>query len=177
MAEDETPSIPKRLVLLIVAGALIPFLAVGFTLYMTLGKGNKPSFEVVHDYLHTPQVIPERIEQAGDELRRIEIGTGNIEVYDASGQRYSIHPDGSMLRRGGAIPVPPQSFSIDDVDFDQLPAILSAVNQQTGADPSKAKLEYVGDELLWTITYWSEAGSGQLYFTPNGEPRRASNAR
>lgn len=177
MSEAQSQGVPRRVILLIVLGALLPFIAAGVTLYMTLVRKTDPQFEAVQDYLATPQVIPERIKQAGDELRRVDVKRGNIEIYDVGGQRYTFAPNGNMMRRGGSIPVAGQSFRVDDIDFDKLPAILAATEERTGAKANRVRLEYVGEELLWMVAYSSEDGANQLYFTPSGEPRVASNAK
>jgi hypothetical protein len=177
-AQTPTGSVPRRVILLIVFGSLLPFLAGGVILWMTLGGGaEEQTFPIVDNYLDAPQTVAERIKPISDEVRRVEISR-TLEIYDATGQRYSIGANGTHLRRGGVDRnVPTETFRVDDVDFGSLPAILEAANERSGGHATTAQLEYVDGALTWRVFVWSEGGSNELLYDLDGELRRKSNAR
>jgi hypothetical protein len=179
MTEPQTTSgsMPTRVIVIIFLAALIPIFGVGILLYSSFGGEQQKTFPVVDDYLRHPETVPERVEQIGPELRRIEISHANIDVYDPEGKRYSISADGSYLSRGGEVPVPAQTFAVGEIDFTKLPAILAAAVERSGGNPNNATLEYVDGEPVWRITVWSEGGSNQLLYTVEGEHRPQSNAK
>lgn len=157
--------------LVIGLGVLISLLSAGYLLKSQLGKPRQQTFVVVDDYLRAPETVPERVAVISQELRRIQIGHSGVEAYDLEGQRYSISPDGTHLEGQGGAAVPERSFRLDEVDFTQLPAILAAATQQSGAEPSQATLEYVGEELRWRVSVRSGGETRELIYTLAGEPR------
>ena len=175
-------AVPKRLFLYIALGTLIPVIAVAFTLYTVLvDRDPDEEFAVVRDYREQPQTVPERvlaIEGAEDGVRGVTITRGNIEVYDAGGQRYSISPKGSHLRRGGGSPPASPPFSIEEVDFAALPAILDAAKERSGgAKVTQITLESIDGGPKWRLAVWSEAGVVSQIYTLDGELVPAANAR
>ncbi|KIG18549.1 hypothetical protein DB30_00234 [Enhygromyxa salina] len=176
--EPSTGRVPRRLFVVIALAGLATIFAVAFTLYTTLGAEKQRTFPIIDDYLREPQTVPERVEMIGAELRRIQITHAGIEVYDVEGQRYTIDPDGTHLRRGGEAPVPGSSFAVNSIDFTALPQILAAAAERTGGTPNSATVELGKDgSPIWRVVIWAEGGSNELVYTANGELRLGANAR
>ncbi|PRP92603.1 hypothetical protein ENSA5_47840 [Enhygromyxa salina] len=176
-AKHQPRGVPRRVILLIAFGALIPFVVAGVLLWTTFAGNTEPSLPVVADYLRAPETVPERVEAISDQVRRIQISPGGIEAYDAEGQRYSIQADGTHLRRGDAVPVPSQSFAVAEVDFSALPGILAAATERSGGTPNRATVEFIDGDLAWRILVWSEVGSNELVYDFDGQLRVGANAR
>lgn len=176
-AETNSGGVPRRVLLLIVLGGLVPFLAVGVVLWSTFAGDDERSFPIVRDYLRAPETVPERVEVISPQVRRIQINPGGVEAYDVEGQRYSISADGTHLRRGGATAVPAQSFAVADVDFAGLPTILAAASERSGGNPNSATVEFIDGALAWRIVVWSEGGSNELVYGFDGQLRLGTNAR
>ncbi|PRQ08320.1 hypothetical protein [Enhygromyxa salina] len=179
MSQPEQPTgrVPARLFVVIALAALATIFAVAFTLYSSLGADEQQVFPIVDDYLREPQTVPERVEVISAEVRRIQISHAGIEVHDHAGQRYTINPDGTNLRRGGEVAVPTDSFAVGDVDFAGLPVILAAASERSGGTPNSATIERRDGALVWRVVIWAEGGTSELVYTQAGELRPGANAR
>jgi len=154
---------PKRLILIIAIGAMIPVLASGYLLYSRLGAPAQPAFEPVADYLAAPETVPERVGVISTELLSLQITRGGVEFFDASGQRHSLSPNGEHLERGGTTTAT-RSFALAEVDFASLPAVLAQATSDGGGNPNSATAEVVDGTLSWRIAVWADGGAQQLVY-------------
>jgi len=123
----------------------------------------------VDNYFATPGDISERVRRGvadPPEIRQLIVTRQMLEVYPASGQRYTIHHDGNALRRGGAVPVPTHVFNLTSVDFDVLPDIVAKAAKASGRQPTRVVLEAEEGTPQWKV----QMGRDKLVFSLEGEP-------
>ena len=161
--EPETRTTPKRLILIIVAAAMIPILASAYLLYSRLGANAKPEFDPVADYLASPETIPERAAAVGTDFLSIEVSRGGLELYDTTGQRHSISPNGELLERGGTTTAT-QAFALSAVDFTKLPAVIAQATTEGRGSANSATVEIIEGALSWRISVWGEGGTKELVY-------------
>lgn len=144
--------------------------------FVNLGGGasedDEPTLPVVSDYLANPTDIPQRVRQGvanPPEVRRVQITRQTVEVYPASGERYSIHANGKALRRGGAVSVPAQTFDLATIDFTILPVILDKASKRSGGAASIAVLEADQGTPRWKISPQMGGADKVMVFAISGE--------
>lgn len=106
-----------------------------------------------------------------ESARKLTISSGSAELItqqEGIARRYTVSPNGSVLRRGGAYLVAAEPFDLQALDLGLVPRLVAEARERSGS--AITRLVVGRDEqglLLWRAIPQGEAMD--VYFTADGE--------